>query len=269
MSDLLDPPATARLLRDASPISIERRATLADPAAGLGALTMAVAPLGSAAGPVPLRTALIDGHRFSRDCVLLALSRHEHPLDIETFATVEECAAVADDRFDLVICSVHGGAVRSVTLLHERFPATPIILMSDAEDAGQSSVIRSILRSGAQGFIPTRTSGIAIASAAIRVVTAGGTFAPLDLLLSKDGDGHAGEPSASRRWNLTERQTAVLALMQRGKANKIIAHELRMSESTVKVHVRNIMRKMGATNRTQAAYNAQRLGHDGDGLHAG
>ncbi len=47
--------------------------------------------------------------------------------------------------------------------------------------------------------------------------------------------------------------------LKQGKANKIIAHELGMSESTVKVHVRNIMRKMGATNRTQAAYKAQGL----------
>ena len=48
----------------------------------------------------------------------------------------------------------------------------------------------------------------------------------------------------------------MLAQLQQGRANKIIAHELGMSESTAKVHIRNIMRKMGATNRTQAAFNA-------------
>ncbi len=52
---------------------------------------------------------------------------------------------------------------------------------------------------------------------------------------------------------------AVLSHLQQGKANKIIAHELSMSESTVKVHVRNIMRKVGATNRTQAAYKARQM----------
>jgi DNA-binding NarL/FixJ family response regulator len=59
--------------------------------------------------------------------------------------------------------------------------------------------------------------------------------------------------------DLTSRQINVLARLRQGKANKIIAHELQMSESTVKVHVRNIMRKMGATNRTQAVYNARQL----------
>jgi DNA-binding NarL/FixJ family response regulator len=51
----------------------------------------------------------------------------------------------------------------------------------------------------------------------------------------------------------------VLTHLRQGKANKIIAYELGMKESTVKVHVRNIMRKMGATNRTQAVYKAQQF----------
>jgi DNA-binding NarL/FixJ family response regulator len=51
----------------------------------------------------------------------------------------------------------------------------------------------------------------------------------------------------------------VLAQLDRGKANKLIAFELGMSESTVKVHVRNIMRKLSATNRTQAVYKARKL----------
>ena len=66
-------------------------------------------------------------------------------------------------------------------------------------------------------------------------------------------------PTAAQPNKLTSRQVMVLNHLQQGKANKIIAHELGMSESTVKVHVRNIMRKMGATNRTQAAYKAQSL----------
>ena len=50
--------------------------------------------------------------------------------------------------------------------------------------------------------------------------------------------------------------------MRRGQANKIIAYELTVTESTVKVHIRNIMRKMGATNRTEAVYKSQQLWRD-------
>ena len=49
------------------------------------------------------------------------------------------------------------------------------------------------------------------------------------------------------------RQLDVVNALRRGKANKIIAYELQMRESTVKVHIRNIMKKLGATNRTEVA----------------
>jgi DNA-binding NarL/FixJ family response regulator len=60
--------------------------------------------------------------------------------------------------------------------------------------------------------------------------------------------------------NMTSRQLEVLALLKEGKANKIIAHQLGMSESTVKAHVRNIMRMMGVRNRTQVACSTQDWG---------
>ena len=58
---------------------------------------------------------------------------------------------------------------------------------------------------------------------------------------------------------LSSREKDVLEGLVAGKANKIIAYELNMRESTVKVHVRNIMKKLHATNRTEVAYLASRL----------
>jgi DNA-binding NarL/FixJ family response regulator len=58
--------------------------------------------------------------------------------------------------------------------------------------------------------------------------------------------------------NLTGRQHEVLRCLQKGQPNKLIARELGMTEGTVKVHVRQIMRKLGATNRTQVAILATR-----------
>ena len=68
-------------------------------------------------------------------------------------------------------------------------------------------------------------------------------------------------PQRCRKSNglFTARQAAVVEALRRGKANKIIAYELKMRESTVKVHVRNIMKKLHATNRTEVAYLANRL----------
>ena len=52
----------------------------------------------------------------------------------------------------------------------------------------------------------------------------------------------------------TARQAEVVEALRRGKANKIIAYELHLRESTVKVHIRNIMKKLKATNRTEVAF---------------
>jgi DNA-binding NarL/FixJ family response regulator len=52
---------------------------------------------------------------------------------------------------------------------------------------------------------------------------------------------------------------AVIEMIRQGKANKTIAYELNMCESTVKVHVRNIMKKLRARNRTQVAFIANQM----------
>ena len=57
----------------------------------------------------------------------------------------------------------------------------------------------------------------------------------------------------------TARQNDVAEALRHGKANKVIAYELNMCESTVKVHIRNIMRKLNATNRTEAVYKMDTL----------
>lgn len=57
---------------------------------------------------------------------------------------------------------------------------------------------------------------------------------------------------------LTPRQIDVLEILQEGQPNKVIATRLRMTESTVKVHVRQIMRRLNARNRTEVALLAQR-----------
>ncbi len=59
---------------------------------------------------------------------------------------------------------------------------------------------------------------------------------------------------------LTERETEVLELLARGKANKQIARELFVAMSTVKTHVNNLYRKLGVGSRTQAALYAARIG---------
>jgi DNA-binding NarL/FixJ family response regulator len=216
----------------------------------------------------PLTVGLIDCYRFSRECLMTVLEGLNPHLVVSPFSSVQSCIDENQKTLDLVIYYPHASdswetaIARDVGAIRHAVPVSPIVVLSDVEDTHQPETIRNVLNSGAHGFIPTRTTGVLIAVAALRFVKSGGTFAPLDQLLTNRSNRGVTPPEAAQQNPLTSRQTAVLSLLQQGKANKIIAYELNMSESTVKVHIRNIMRKMGATNRTQVAYKARQLwGH--------
>jgi DNA-binding NarL/FixJ family response regulator len=207
---------------------------------------------------------LIDCVRFSRDCLIQALRVHSPELSMVPFTTVSECIDAAPSGLRMILyyshqeSSLQTAVLQRVNELRKAFPATPIVVLSDASAALQPSSIRAAINSGAQGYIPTANTAMPAAIAAIRLVKDGGTIAPVEALLAKGNRGAA--PSSEQpESRLTPRQMTVLAQLRQGKANKIIAYELGMSESTVKVHVRNIMRRMGATNRTQAVYKSQQL----------
>lgn len=212
-----------------------------------------------------LRVGLIDDHRLSQECLARAFDGLHPQLEITTFSRVRECIDQNCASLNLILYCAHAydiqesSPIQEVAALREAFPSIPLIVMSDAGDAYRQRTIRTMLKSGAQGFIPARTTSIAMTYAAIRFVAAGGTFALFDTLLTNQPERDPAVPDAARGGRLTSRQLAVLSHMQQGKANKNIAYELGMSQSTVKVHVRNIMRKMGATNRTEAAFKAQKI----------
>lgn len=151
-----------------------------------------------------------------------------------------------------------------VTRLRQAFPKAPVIVVSDF---ARSDLVCEAFRCGASGFIPTTTS-VSIFAQAIRTVLAGGEYVPASVLEAGGALGAAGL-AASRQMGrkFTPRQEQVLGLLREGLPNKVIAYRLDMRESTVKVHLRQIMRKMNATNRTQvvAAFSDARAMHPGDG----
>jgi DNA-binding NarL/FixJ family response regulator len=208
--------------------------------------------------------ALIDDVQLSRDCLIQALRVQLPELLMVPFTKVRDCIKEAPAKLRMILYYAHQdnslqtAVLQNINELRRAFAETPIVVLADANVALQPSSIRAAIRYGAQGYIPTANTAMATAVATIRLVKDGGTIAPVDLLLAKNtriSMPSSDEPQAK----LTPRQMKVLSHLRQGKANKIIAYELGMSESTVKVHVRNIMRRMGATNRTQAVYKSQQI----------
>jgi DNA-binding CsgD family transcriptional regulator len=73
------------------------------------------------------------------------------------------------------------------------------------------------------------------------------------LAIPGDRDSRRPQDPSIKAGDLTSRQRDVASLLSRGLCNKLIARQLAITEATVKVHIRQIMRKLGASNRTQAA----------------
>ena len=161
----------------------------------------------------------------------------------------------------LVIFSVGGTlkspeTVRDIGRLVQGENARPLIVLADGDDLEQ---IVSVLDNGARGYIPTDLA-LDVAVEAVRLVCAGGVFIPASSLVSARQSGETSRPAPHTSNGIfTARQAAVVDAVRRGKANKVIAFELKMRESTVKVHVRNIMKKLNAKNRTEVAFMANEL----------
>lgn len=135
-------------------------------------------------------------------------------------------------------------------LFSEVVSRLPTAIIADAEGLNQ---VLLALEAGARGYIPTSLS-IDVVVEAIRLIAAGGVFVPAssvvgarDVREKPHANGNEVTPV------FTSRQAAVVRALCMGKPNKTIAHELNMRESTVKVHVRNIMKKLSARNRTEVA----------------
>jgi DNA-binding NarL/FixJ family response regulator len=150
-------------------------------------------------------------------------------------------------------------------------PDMPLMILADGESREE---IISTLNSGAQGFLYVGANA-ELALRALSFMLNGGSYFPSATRLKHtdpaqrhpaidcipapscvmNGDNGAAKnlEDAARNRSPTGRQRAVLELLSRGDTNKVIARHLGMSEGTVKVHVRQIMRKFGVTNRTELA----------------
>lgn len=221
-----------------------------------------------------IRMTLIDEFPLRRESIVNLLRRHLSK-GVVAHGSVDELSVQRPSGADTLHCmifSVGGKSVRDLSIgeamrrlgqVGEAAGRPGLIVLSDREDVEEA---RAAFRSGARGFIPTCLDP-RLVIAAIRLVAAGGEFIPATMLLRSHRKREAlcdcGPPpeqlkdEALHQW--PARQLAVLRLVGEGKPNKHIAMALKMEESTVKVHVRYIMRKLGATNRTQVALHVRRL----------
>ncbi|MCO6417821.1 response regulator transcription factor [Siccirubricoccus sp. KC 17139] len=180
-------------------------------------------------------------------------------------ADMTDAVVTAGKRIALCILNVGGMSVEEsspsewLKAANASLPETPLVVVSDRESP---SAIIAALRAGVRGFIGTSTEP-RLALAAFTFIMNGGWYFPPSALLGPwsitasaghSPNGRNGNESVDRRLHaLTREQLAVLSHMRSGMPNRQIAALLGISEASVKVHVRQVMRKLGVSNRTAAA----------------
>jgi DNA-binding NarL/FixJ family response regulator len=198
--------------------------------------------------------AVIESRAFVREIVRRSM-QSAFSLPVIPYSTASELKRrFPDGSAELVILSLidasKAACAGALDALSELVPSVPIIVLASDNDV---DLARTALGHGAKGYIPC-TMGFETVVEAVRFVLAGGTCVPVEATR------RSGIPESQISQLLgiiTSRELAVVRAIQQGKSNKVIAHELNMAVSTVKVHLYNVMRKWRAKNRTDVAIKAQ------------
>ena len=149
---------------------------------------------------------------------------------------------------DLILLDLHmpgAHGFSGLIYLRGHHPKVPVVIVSASED---KTVIQKALQHGAHGFIP-KSSPPDRLKQAIQTVLKGDSWLPSPIEMPELPQSHEIEDKLA---TLTPQQFRVLGMISEGLLNKQIAHELEVSEATVKAHVTAIFKKLGVRSRTQA-----------------
>ena len=212
-----------------------------------------------------MKVLLVDDHTLVRKGIASVLQQR-FP-DAEVFEAEGADAAVEtlkDASVDVALVDVRMPTRDGLELLKEikgTWPAVRVIMLTSFD---HSRYVKAALAEGADGYM-LKDSSPEDLDQAIRVAMAGGgnvlSARAMRALFESEGDSGEEDGRGHRRpENLTPRELDILALLAEGRSNREISRHLFLSEQTVKAHLAAVFRKLGVTNRTQAAMAAVGMG---------
>ena len=205
---------------------------------------------------------IIDERALDRECLSQSLVSHGLDMTIVLFNSIEAWLSNYAEASNGVLINVGSRDFteprmeNQIRTLVARFPNLPVIILADNHDLRQ---VLTALELGVRGFIPSAV-GISVCVKAISLALSGGVFISTESLPELRRLMSAADEQERKRAEIfTGREEDVIAMLKLGKANKIIAYELNLRESTVKVHIRNIMKKLKVRNRTEVIFKLNEL----------
>ncbi len=198
----------------------------------------------------PIRVMIVDDHLLVRDGLKLLLSTFD---DLEVVALAEDggqavdlCPQAQPDvvLMDIVMPNLDGPT--ATARIRESFPKVQVIALTSYME---EDLIQRVIGAGAIGYLLKSVSAFQLAEA-IRAAHRGrSTIDPVAVQVLVQSASQPPPPGH----DLTEREREVLALLVDGKTNNEIAEDLTLSPATVRGYVSNILSKLEASNRTEAA----------------
>ncbi|HSV29711.1 MAG TPA: response regulator transcription factor [Candidatus Omnitrophota bacterium] len=204
---------------------------------------------------------LADDHAMVRDGLVPFLERLHPETKVLEAANFSEAMTSAKSSsglglaiLDLYMPGMNG--LQGLSAMRAEFPDLPIVILSGStkpDDAFQA------IEHGANGYVPKTMRGETIIGV-LRLVLSGERYIPPFLFEHREAVGQAVAPAGSPNSDpnspiaqLTPRERDILDMIVDGAPNKVIARALNLQEVTVKAHLRNMFRKLGVANRTEAA----------------
>jgi two-component system, NarL family, nitrate/nitrite response regulator NarL len=219
----------------------------------------------------PIRIVLVDDHSLFRSGIRMLLGRYgEFEIVGEAGDASEGIKAVSRLKPDVVLLDLHMPGmcgIEAAAMIAAETPESYVLMLTVSEEGED---LLAALRAGACGYLLKNIEADALVSA-IRSAAAGeSVISPqmMGKLLAGVRQRPAAQPvpapaPLSEAERLTPRETEILGLIAHGKSNKEIARALDVAESTVKIHVQNLLRKLGLASRVQAAVYAVERGIGG------
>ena len=209
----------------------------------------------------PIRLLVVDDHSLFRRG-LTALLSQDGRFEVvgEAGDAGEAQRRAAELQPDVILLDNHLPGVTGVDALpglREAAPRAQVLMLTVSEDERDLS---AALRGGARGYLLKTVDQAVLASAIERTLRGESTISPemtgklVNAFQAIDpAAAGAPEPAPDPIHSLSPRESQILQHIARGASNKEIARALDIAETTVKIHVQHILRKLGLSSRVQAA----------------
>ncbi|QQO12149.1 response regulator transcription factor [Bradyrhizobium diazoefficiens] len=211
-----------------------------------------------------MKVLIVDDHALIREALHSVLKQLNREAVIFQASNSQQAMCIVEEHPDIsfILLDINLPDRDGFSVLRElrqRYATIAIVILSSSDD---QDTVKRAFKLGALGFIPKTTEREVILNA-IKLVFSGGVYIPSQMLEETRSLRLIAEPATRDSFKgigLTDRQIEVLALLMKGRSNKVIAKTLNMAVPTVKNHITAVLKALGVASRAEAIIKVGKMG---------